>query len=149
MLKMADLGAKRTYGLIIAKRQVLTQFVHSSFWHRTSQLRANVTKQGRSSGSRLNGKWRSAMTTVVATHAVGNMDTWLGGGAERKALFANFSSSDRIFRHTDANLVSIVWENVDLEKMKAMFSSSEAEAAEAAHTVVQPVEVYIEVEGGK
>ena len=89
------------------------------------------------------------MTTVVVTHAVGNMDTWLGGGDERKALFANFCSSYRIFRHTDANLVSIVWENVDLEKMKATISSSEAKAAEAAHTVIDPIEIYIEVEGGK
>ena len=89
------------------------------------------------------------MTAVVVTHAVGNMDTWLGGGDERNALFANFSSSYRIFRHTDANLVSIVWENVDLEKMKAMFSSSEGKAAEAAHTVVDPIEIFIEVEGGK
>ena len=89
------------------------------------------------------------MTAVDVTHEVGNMDNWLGGGDERNALFANFSSSYRIFRHTDANLVSIVWENVDLEKMKAMFSSLEAKAAEAAHTVIQPVEIYIEVEGGK
>jgi hypothetical protein len=89
------------------------------------------------------------MTTVVVTHAVGNMDTWLGGGDERKALFANFSSSYRIFRHTDANLVSIVWENADLEKMKAMLSSPEGKAAEAAHTVVDPIEIYIEVESGK
>ena len=89
------------------------------------------------------------MTTVVVTHAVGNMDTWLRGGDERKALFANFSSSYRIFRHTDANLVSIVWENADLEKMKALLDSSEGKAAEAAHTVVDPIEIYIEVEGGK
>ena len=89
------------------------------------------------------------MTTVVVTHAVGDMDTWLGGGDERKALFANFSSSYRIFRHTDANLVSIVWENADLDKMKAALSSSETEAAKAAHTVIDPIEIYIEVEGGK
>ena len=64
------------------------------------------------------------MTTVVVTHAVGNMDTWLGGGDERKALFANFSSSHRIFRHTEEDdLVSIVWEDVDLNKMKALLNS--------------------------
>jgi hypothetical protein len=56
------------------------------------------------------------MTTVVITHAVGNMDTWLGGGAERKALFANFCSSYRIFRHTDAKLISIVFEMQTLKK---------------------------------
>ena len=89
------------------------------------------------------------MTAVVVTHAVGNMDTWLGGGDERRALFAKFSSGYRIFRQTDANLVSIVWENADLEKMKALLDSSEGKAAEAAHTVVDPIEIYIEVEGGK
>ena len=68
---------------------------------------------------------------------------------ERKALFANFSSSYRIFRHTDADLVSIVWENADLEKMKALLDSSEGKAAEAAHTVIDPIEIFIEVEGGK
>lgn len=88
------------------------------------------------------------MTAVVATHAVGDMDTWLGGGNEREALFAGFSSSHRIFRHIDANLVSIVWEDVDIEKMKAMFSSAEAKAAEAAHSVVEPIEIFVEVEGG-
>ena len=32
------------------------------------------------------------MTTVVATHAVGDMDTWLAGGSERQELFKGFSS---------------------------------------------------------
>ena len=92
---------------------------------------------------------RSAMTTVVATHAVGNMDTWLGGGAKRQELFANFSSSHRIFKHMDANKVSIVLEDVDLEKMNAILSSPEAAAPKAALTVIDPIELYIEVEGGK
>lgn len=89
------------------------------------------------------------MTAVVITHAVGDMDTWLGGGEERSAIFAEFSSGYRIFRHTGSSLVSIVWENVDLEKMKARFGSPEAKAAEAAHSVLGPIEVFIEVEGGK
>lgn len=89
------------------------------------------------------------MTAVVATHAVGNMDTWLKGGDERSALFADFSSSYRIFRHAGSDLVSVVWENVDLEKMNALLGSPEGKAAEAAHTVLEPIEVFIEVEGGK
>ena len=89
------------------------------------------------------------MTTVVVTHAVGNMGTWLGGGEERKALFANFCSSYRIFRHTDANRISLVFENVDLDRMKATLSSSETEAKKAAQTVIDSVETYIEVEGAK
>jgi hypothetical protein len=88
------------------------------------------------------------MTTVVVTHAVGNMDTWLAGGDERKALFKSFCSSHRIFRHVDKDRVSIVWEGVDLEKMRAVLGSAETAAAKAKHTVIDPVEVYVEVDGG-
>jgi hypothetical protein len=89
------------------------------------------------------------MTTVVITHAVGNMDTWLRGGADRTAVFAKFCSSHRIFRHPEANRISIVCENVDLDKMKATLSNPETEKAKAAHTVIDPIEIYVEVAGGK
>jgi hypothetical protein len=88
------------------------------------------------------------MTTVVAAHAVGNMDTWLGGGAERKALFKNFCSSYRIFKHADKDRVSVVWEGVDLDKMRALLGSAEGNAAKARHTVIDPIELYIEIAGG-
>ena len=32
------------------------------------------------------------MPRVIATHAVGNMDTWLAGGAERAEIFKQFSN---------------------------------------------------------
>lgn len=89
------------------------------------------------------------MTTVVGTHAVGNMDTWLAGGETRKAVFANFCSRYRIFRHPDANKVSIVWEDVDLAKMKALLDTPETAAAKAKHTVIDPIDMYIEVDGGR
>jgi hypothetical protein len=89
------------------------------------------------------------MTTVVVTHAVGNMDTWLRGGANRQAVFKGFCSSHRIFRHPEANRVSIVCENVDLDKMKATLSAPETEKAKTADTVIDPIEIYIEVPGGK
>ncbi len=88
------------------------------------------------------------MTTVVATHAVGDMDTWLAGGSERQELFKGFSSGYRIFRHVEKSEVSIVFEDVDLEKMKAMLGSSETAEAKARHTVIDPVEVYVEIEDG-
>ena len=88
------------------------------------------------------------MTTVVATHAVGNMDTWLGGGDQRKALFGSFCSSYRIFKHVDKDRVSLVWEGVDLEKMQALLGSAEGEAGKAKHTVIDPIELYIEIDGG-
>jgi hypothetical protein len=89
------------------------------------------------------------MTAVVVTHAVGSIDTWLKGGGDRKELFAKFCSSHRIFRHPDqANRVSIVCENMDVDKLKAAMDSPEIKALMAKHTVIDPVEVYIEVDGG-
>jgi hypothetical protein len=89
------------------------------------------------------------MTAVVATHTVGNIDTWLRGGAERKEAFPKFCTSYRIFRHPDqANRVSIVCENADLAKLKAAMDTAEIKALMAKHTVIAPVEVYLEVDGG-
>ena len=88
------------------------------------------------------------MTTVVAAHAVGDMKTWLKGGDERKALFKGFCSSYRIFKHATKDQVCLVLNDVDLEKMKATMSSPEAAARKAKHTVIDPVETYIEIDGG-
>jgi hypothetical protein len=88
------------------------------------------------------------MTTVVATHAVENMDRWLGGH-NREKLFPNFCSSYRIFKHADGKRVSIVLEGVDLDKLKATLGTPAAAAAKAEDTVIDPIEIYIEVEGGK
>jgi hypothetical protein len=88
------------------------------------------------------------MTKVVATHAVGNMNTWLKGGDERKTLFKSFCSSHRVFRHTTKDRVCVVFNDVDLDKMKAMMASPETAAAKARHTVIEPIEVYVEVDGG-
>jgi hypothetical protein len=89
------------------------------------------------------------MARVTITHGVGNMDVWLKGGADRERLFAPFCSSYRIFKHMDSNRVAIVSEGVDLAKMQAAMSSPEVEAGKKAHTVLEPLDVYIEIEGGK
>lgn len=89
------------------------------------------------------------MANVVIIHGVGNMDVWLKGGADREKLFAPFCSSYRIYKHADADRVAIASENVDLGKMQAFMSSSEVRAAMKAHTVLEPVDVYVEVVGGK
>ena len=88
------------------------------------------------------------MTTVVAAHAVGDMKTWLKGGDERKALFKGFCSSHQIFKHASKNQVCVVLKDVDLEKMNAMMTSSETAARKAKHAVIDPIEIYIEIDGG-
>lgn len=87
-------------------------------------------------------------TTVVVTHAVKDIDQWLKG-ENRARLFPSFCSSYRIFKHADGKRVSIVGENVDLAKMEAVLSTPEGAAAKGEDTVIEPIEVYVEVEGGK
>jgi hypothetical protein len=89
------------------------------------------------------------MPRVVATHPVGNMDTWLAGGEERAKLFKQFSGAYRIYRHQSASKVAIVWENADLQKFQTTMQDPETERAKTRHTVLEPVEIYIEVEGGR
>lgn len=88
------------------------------------------------------------MTSVVVAHAVGDMDTWLAGGDERKALFKGFCSGYRIFKHASKNQVSLVFDDVDLGKMQALMAAPETAARKAAHTVIDPIEIYNEVDGG-
>jgi len=38
---------------------------------------------------------------------------------------------------------------VDLAKLKATMETAETNAAKAKHTVIDPIEIYIEVDGGK
>jgi len=42
----------------------------------------------------------------------------------------------------------VVWNDVDLEKMKAAMTSPETVAGKAKHTVIDPIEIYIEVDWG-
>lgn len=89
------------------------------------------------------------MPRVVAAHAVGNMETWLAGGSERAEIFKQFCSAYRIYRSPSDNRVAIVWESADLEKMEAVLKRPESEKAKARHSVVEPIEIYVEVEGGR
>ena len=89
------------------------------------------------------------MPRVIATHAVGNMDTWLAGGAERAEIFKQFSSGYRIYRHSKDSRVAIVWENADVKKLEAALSHPDTEKAKAKHTVRDPIDVFVEVEGGR
>ena len=89
------------------------------------------------------------MPRVIATHAVGNMETWLAGGAERAEIFKQFSSGYRIYRHPEENKVALLWENADLQKLEAVLTHPDTEQAKSRHTVLEPIEVYVEVDGGR
>ncbi|WP_116131890.1 hypothetical protein [Tropicimonas sp. IMCC34043] len=87
------------------------------------------------------------MTTVILSHAVGNMDTWLKGGDMRKKIFAEFCDSYRVLRHAEADRVALLCEGVDLDRMKAAVSSEAATRSQVEHTVVPPIDVYVLMDG--
>jgi len=89
------------------------------------------------------------MPRVIATHSVGNMETWLAGGKERGEIFKQFSSAYRVYRSPKGNKVALVWENADLQKLEAALSHPDTEKAKSRHTVLEPIEMYVEVEGGR
>ena len=88
------------------------------------------------------------MSNVIAVHAVGNLDTWLGN-ENRTGLFKQFCSGYRLYRMPDKAKVAIVWENVDMAKLKKVLASAEAQAAKKADTVVDTIELFVELEGAR
>jgi hypothetical protein len=88
------------------------------------------------------------MSNVIAVHAVGNLDTWLRED-NRPGLFKQFCSSYRLYRLPDQAKVAVVWENVDMAKLKKVLASAEAEAAKKADTVLDTLELFVELEGAR
>lgn len=89
------------------------------------------------------------MPNVIATHAVGNMETWLAGGEERTQLFKQFCSGYRVYRQQGGNKVALLWENADIAKLEAALKHPDTEKAKQRHTVRDPIEVYVEVDKGR
>jgi hypothetical protein len=86
------------------------------------------------------------MPNVIAVHAVGNMDTWL---AKDKGLFKEFCSGYRLYRLPDQAKVAIVWENVDMAKLKRELAGPGAVAAKEAGMIIDPIELFVEIEGAR
>ena len=88
------------------------------------------------------------MPNVIAVHAVGNLDTWLGN-ENRPGLFKQFCSGYRLYRLPEKAKVAIVWENADLAKLQGIIAAPEAKAAMKADTVLDPVELFVEIAGAR
>jgi hypothetical protein len=89
------------------------------------------------------------MSHITITHSVGNMETWLAGAADRAALFKTFCTGHRIYRLPDQPKVALVLENVDMAKFQAALGQPGTAAAMQKHTVLQPVEIFVEIDGGR
>lgn len=86
------------------------------------------------------------MPNVIAIHAVGNMDTWLAS-ENRARFFPQFCSSYTIYRHPSESKVAIMWEDADMAKLEATLGSPEGTAAKAADTVIEPIQIFIQIDG--
>jgi hypothetical protein len=88
------------------------------------------------------------MSNVVAVHTVGNLETWLGED-NRPGLFKQFCSSYRLYRLPNQAKVAIVWENVDMAKLREILGTAKAAAAKKADTVLDSIELFVELEGAR
>jgi hypothetical protein len=88
------------------------------------------------------------MPNVIAVHAVGDFDTWVRED-NRPGLFKQFCSSYRVYRLAEKAKVAIVWENVDMAKLQSVMSRAEAERAKKADTVLDTIELFVELEGAR
>jgi hypothetical protein len=90
------------------------------------------------------------MSSVIAVHAVENLETWLGKD-DRPAFFKQFCSSYRLYRLPDQANVAVVLENVDMAKLQSTLGAAkaEAQAARKADTVLDSFKLFVELEGAR
>jgi muconolactone delta-isomerase len=86
------------------------------------------------------------MPRIVITHAVQDVDRWLGGNAERVAALPSATELTDLVAMDGSRHAAVMFDVDDLEGLKALLSSLPPEvAAQAeAHGVVMPLTVYVE-----
>ena len=86
------------------------------------------------------------MPRVVITHAIQDVERWLGGKAERAAVSTAITNVTDLVALDGSNNAAVVFDVDDLDGFKALLASMPPEvAAQAeAHGVIQPMTVYVE-----
>lgn len=86
------------------------------------------------------------MPRVVITHAIQDVERWLGGKAERAAVSNRITNVTDLVAADGSNHAAVVLDVDDLDGLKALLASTPPEvAAQAeAHGVIQPMTVYVE-----
>lgn len=86
------------------------------------------------------------MATIIIRHKVGNFDTWLAGHQDRVNVFSPAISSFKTYRDSqNPNSIAMVLEVSDLEKLNELMTDPEVQPYKDKHTVIDPIEVFIEV----
>ena len=86
------------------------------------------------------------MSRIVITHAVQNVERWLGGNAERVASLPGATNVTDLVALDRSNHAAVAFDIDDLDALKAMLSSIPPEVAAQAesHGVIMPMTVYVE-----
>jgi len=85
------------------------------------------------------------MPRVVFTHAVRDLDLWVGKHSERVQAFSSWGSN--VVDHVNADGSKSVGVSVDVSDMDAMqaaMETPEMDAAKEAHGVIEPVMVFVQ-----
>jgi hypothetical protein len=86
------------------------------------------------------------MPRIVITHAVQDVERWLGGKAERVAALPSTTNVTDLVAMDGSKHACVAFDVDDLDGLKALLASMPPEVAAqaAAHGVVQPMTVYVE-----
>ena len=86
------------------------------------------------------------MSRIVITHAVEDVERWLGGKAERAASLPSATNVADLVAMDGSNHAAVVFDIDDLDALKAVLSSVPPEVAAQAesHGVIMPMTVYVE-----
>jgi hypothetical protein len=86
------------------------------------------------------------MPRIVITHAIQDLDRWLGGKTERTEALPGATAVTDLVALDGTNNAAVAFDIDDLDAFKGMLSSLPPEMAAQAesHGVVQPMTVYVE-----
>jgi steroid delta-isomerase-like uncharacterized protein len=89
------------------------------------------------------------MPRIVITHAVKDVEHWLGGSAERAAALPGATNTTDLVALDGSSQAGVSFDFDDLDSLKGVLSSMPPELAAQAesHGVVLPMTVYVEAQG--
>lgn len=86
------------------------------------------------------------MPRIVITHAIQDVDRWLGGKAERAVALPGARNATDLVAMDGSKQAAVAFDFDDLDGLKAALSSMPPEVAAQAesHGVIMPMTVYVE-----
>jgi muconolactone delta-isomerase len=86
------------------------------------------------------------MPKIIITHAIQDVDRWLGGKAERAAAIPSATEITDLVALDGSRQAAVTFDIDDLDALKALLSSLPPEVAAQAesHGVIMPMTVYVQ-----